>query len=165
MAWDDEIDVEGSVDLNPPKDVYLIEITEGSSYKNEDGALVPRTRGQDNCPTIMYKGKIVMNVKGSDLFEAHSFNFFVSKDERGQRMLRRMIRAFLPDQKGKVKVSDDMFNGLMAWVEAATRGDWFNINHDTWAPKNSHKVSESAASTSPKPGAAKSEPEDDDMPF
>lgn len=165
MSWD--IDVEGPDDLNPPMATYLVEITEGSDTKTENGAEVPRRRQSDNCPMIMYKAKIVMDSNGEKTFKDYTFNIMVSNDDRGQRIMRRMVKAFCGQQKGKVSIGPDTFDGKMAWVEGGYSRGWFNCEHDTWQPKDAHKIAAAAksASTEAKSAGNDDDEDDDGLPF
>lgn len=162
MSWD--IDTEGPTDLNPPTAMYLVEITEGTDKKkNEGGQEVPRTRQSDGCPMMMFKAKIVMDANGGETFHNYSFNIMVANDDRGNRIMRKMIRAFLGQSSGKLSVTPDIFNGKMAWVEAGYRAGWMNCEHDSWQAKDAFKVAAGARSTDPL--SPDSKPEDDDLPF
>jgi len=146
MSWD--IDTEGPTELNPPTAMYLVEVTEGTDKKNENGQEIPRVRASDGCPTIMFKAKIHMDMNGGESFKNYSFNMMVANDDRGQRILRKMINAFLGPQKGKLSVNPSIFDGKMVWVEAGYRAGWMNCEHDSWQPKDAFKVSASAVSGS-----------------
>lgn len=159
--WD--VDVDGSTDIHPGKGTYLITIIDGEDTKKDaQGHEAPR-KSQDGCPMIMFKCAIVMDQKGDVTWKKYPFSIFVTRDDRGMRIMRRMIKTLLPDMKGKVSISPKVFNDKMAWIELDRRGDFTNANHESWQPRDAIKVS--AGATTASAGGSGQDDDDSALPF
>lgn len=147
MSDDWLVDAEGSQELHPPQGTYLVEVTGGSDTITVNGEEVKRTRKQDNCPQILYKFKVLMDVNGNTDWQGTNFNVSIPKNKEGMAIIRRMIRCMLGEKKGNVAINTDTFDNKRAWVELRWSGRFCNIEHSSWAPPDRYEITGSVSSS------------------